>query len=57
MAIKRGDIELAGLTKSYDGVHTVVAGHQPENSGWRLLLFSRAFRVRQDHDPAHDRGP
>ena len=26
MGIKRGDIELAGLTKSYDGVHTVVQG-------------------------------
>ncbi len=26
MPVKRGDIELAGLTKSYDGVHTVVQG-------------------------------
>jgi putative spermidine/putrescine transport system ATP-binding protein len=26
MAVLRGDIELAGLTKSYDGVHTVVQG-------------------------------
>jgi len=26
MAVQRGDIELAGLTKSYDGVHTVVQG-------------------------------
>src|ERR1700719_1521376 len=26
MAVVRGDIELAGLTKSYDGVHTVVQG-------------------------------
>src|ERR1700692_1271519 len=26
MATPRGDIELAGLTKSYDGVHTVVQG-------------------------------
>jgi putative spermidine/putrescine transport system ATP-binding protein len=26
MAVQRGDIELAGLTKSYDGIHTVVQG-------------------------------
>jgi putative spermidine/putrescine transport system ATP-binding protein len=26
MAARRGDIELAGLSKSYDGVHTVVQG-------------------------------
>jgi putative spermidine/putrescine transport system ATP-binding protein len=26
MAVQRGDIELAGLSKSYDGVHTVVQG-------------------------------
>jgi putative spermidine/putrescine transport system ATP-binding protein len=26
MAVQRGDIELAGLSKSYDGVHTVVRG-------------------------------
>jgi putative spermidine/putrescine transport system ATP-binding protein len=26
MTVQRGDIELAGLTKSYDGVHTVVQG-------------------------------
>ena len=54
---KRGDIELAGLTKSYDGIHTVVQGINLKDSGWRLLLLSGALGVRQDHDLAHDRRP
>ena len=42
MAVLRGDIELAGLTKSYDGMHTVVQGINLRIPERRLLLFSRA---------------
>ena len=57
MAVGRGDIELAGVVKSYDGVTTVVDGINLQDSRRRLLLLSGAVRLRQDDDPAHDRRP
>ena len=56
MASGKGDIELAGRVQAVWRRHRR-GRRQSQDSGRRLLLLPRAFGLRQDHHPAHDRGP
>ena len=49
-------LELVAVTKRY-GTTLAVDADRPEDPGRHLLLPARPFRLRQDHDAAHDRRP
>ena len=56
MEVGSGHIELAGVVKTFDGFVNAVDGVNLKDSQWRLLLSARPIGLRQDNDPANDRG-